>query len=86
VRWLRSDYLRRSRYDKQVDAAEAGFAGTDGFGRSETDVVARFLRGHARFITVATLHELLRTGSWSASSGQALKELGSNADNRTVIS
>jgi pyruvate dehydrogenase E1 component len=51
--------------------------GTDGFGRSESRVSLRnFFEVDARFITLATLHELLREGKIQASVvQQAIKDL-----------
>ncbi|HXJ18129.1 MAG TPA: pyruvate dehydrogenase (acetyl-transferring), homodimeric type [Candidatus Polarisedimenticolia bacterium] len=52
--------------------------GTDGFGRSESRASLRdFFEVDARFITLATLHELLQEGKIQASLVQkAIKELG----------
>jgi pyruvate dehydrogenase E1 component len=52
--------------------------GTDGFGRSESRASLRdFFEVDARFISLATLHELLREGKIQASVVQkAIKELG----------
>ncbi len=52
--------------------------GTDGFGRSESrESLRNFFEVDARFITLATLHELLREGKIQASVvQQAIKELG----------
>jgi pyruvate dehydrogenase E1 component len=52
--------------------------GTDGFGRSESRASLRdFFEVDARFITLATLHELLREGKIQASVVQkAIKDLG----------
>jgi pyruvate dehydrogenase E1 component len=52
--------------------------GTDGFGRSESRASLRdFFEVDARFITLATLHELLQEGKIQASVVQkAIKELG----------
>jgi pyruvate dehydrogenase E1 component len=52
--------------------------GTDGFGRSESRASLRdFFEVDARFITLATLHELLQDGKIQASLVQkAIKELG----------
>ncbi len=52
--------------------------GTDGFGRSESrESLRNFFEVDARFITLATLHELLREGKIQASVvQQAIKDLG----------
>jgi pyruvate dehydrogenase E1 component len=51
--------------------------GTDGFGRSESrESLRNFFEVDARFITLATLHELLREGKIQASVvQQAIKDL-----------
>jgi pyruvate dehydrogenase E1 component len=51
--------------------------GTDGFGRSENrESLRNFFEVDARFITLATLHELLREGKIQASVVQkAIKDL-----------
>jgi pyruvate dehydrogenase E1 component len=56
--------------------------GTDGFGRSEGRTSLRdFFEVDARFITVATLHELFADGKLERSVlDKAIKELGINAD------
>jgi pyruvate dehydrogenase E1 component len=56
--------------------------GTDGFGRSETRVSLRdFFEVDAKFITLATLHELLLEGKIQASVVQkAIKDLGIDVD------
>ena len=56
--------------------------GTDGFGRSEGRTSLRdFFEVDARFITVATLHELAQDGLVGEAAVQnAIKELGINAD------
>lgn len=61
--------------------------GTDGFGRSESRVSLRdFFEVDARFITLATLHELLREGKIQASVVQkAIRELGIDAEKRDPL-
>ena len=56
--------------------------GTDGFGRSETRPALRnFFEVDARFITLATLHELLREGKIQASVVQkAIKDLAIDSE------
>ena len=56
--------------------------GTDGFGRSEDRAALRdFFEVDARFITVATLSELLKEGQIEAKVvAQAIKDLGINPD------
>jgi pyruvate dehydrogenase E1 component len=56
--------------------------GTDGFGRSEGRTSLRdFFEVDSRFITVATLHELVSDGKLERSVlDKAIKELGINAD------
>ena len=56
--------------------------GTDGFGRSEGRTSLRdFFEVDARFIAVATLHELFADGKLERSVlDKAIKDLGINAD------
>jgi pyruvate dehydrogenase E1 component len=56
--------------------------GTDGFGRSEGRTSLRdFFEVDSRFITLATLHELVSDGKLERSVlDKAIKELGINAD------
>ena len=61
--------------------------GTDGFGRSEgRDALRDFFGVDSRFITLATLHELLVDGKIEKSVvDKAIKDLGINADKPNPI-
>jgi pyruvate dehydrogenase E1 component len=56
--------------------------GTDGFGRSEgRESLREFFEVDARFITIATLHELAQDGLVGEATVQnAIKDLGINPD------
>ncbi len=78
-----SDYLKvlPNLIDKWVPRRMASL-GTDGFGRSESRASLReFFEVDARFITVATLYELMREGKVQASVVEkAIKDLGINSE------
>jgi pyruvate dehydrogenase E1 component len=78
-----SDYLKvlPNLIDKWVPRRMASL-GTDGFGRSESRASLReFFEVDARFITVATLYELMREGKIQASVVEkAITDLGINSD------
>jgi len=73
-----------TQHDQQMDATAVGVAGHDGFGRSEGRTSLReFFEVDSRFITLATLHELLADGKIERSVvDKAIKDLGINADKR----
>jgi pyruvate dehydrogenase E1 component len=78
-----SDYLKTlpNMVSKWMPRRLAGL-GTDGFGRSEGRSSLRdFFEVDARFITIATLHELLTEGKIERSDlDKAIKDLGINPD------
>jgi pyruvate dehydrogenase E1 component len=78
-----SDYLKTlpNMVSKWMPRRLAGL-GTDGFGRSEGRASLRdFFEVDARFITIATLHELLTEGKIEGSIlDKAIKDLGINPD------
>jgi pyruvate dehydrogenase E1 component len=84
-----SDYLKvlPNLIDRWVPRHMASL-GTDGFGRSEGRTSLReFFEVDARFIAVATLHELLREGKIQASVVQkAIVELGINPEKPNPVS
>ena len=61
--------------------------GTDGFGRSEgRSSLREFFEVDSRFITLATLHELMTDGKIDKSVvDKAMKDLGINADKSNPV-
>jgi len=83
-----SDYLKTlpNMVNKWMPRRMAGL-GTDGFGRSEGRAALRdFFEVDARFITIATLHELFTDGKIERSIlDKAIKDLGINADKSNPV-
>jgi pyruvate dehydrogenase E1 component len=83
-----SDYLKTlpNMVNKWMPSRLAGL-GTDGFGRSEGRASLReFFEVDARFITIATLHELFAEGKIERSVvDKAIKDLGINPDKSNPV-